>query len=134
MKFCAKKWDMNAVMWMFKDHPDQEADVTMMLELRSEISEHSKGADRIVAISHGSDNFKKIIADLSQVINNAKARCAKVCVFRFVELYFENFGICFIIKCYSYIILDYILYYYVYFNLYLSNYICPLSISNQKKI
>ncbi len=61
------------MMWMFKDHPDQDADVTMMLEMRSELADWIKGAEKLGGVKVGPATLQKGCTVLKQAANDAKA-------------------------------------------------------------
>lgn len=75
VKECAKKWEMKDVMWMFQDHPDQDADVTMMLELRDEVSEMVKGVEKILVVggTHSRPDLADMCLKLKEAVHNGKA-------------------------------------------------------------
>jgi hypothetical protein len=45
---------MEPVAWMFEGSPDVDADVEMMLELRTELSELVKASEKITAVGRAS--------------------------------------------------------------------------------
>lgn len=49
----AGEWQMEPVAWMFEGSPDVDADVEMMLELRTELSELVKASEKITAVGRG---------------------------------------------------------------------------------
>ena len=65
---------MTDVLWMFNDdNKDCEADLNMMLELRFEVAEIIKAAEKMVS-SYGTENYEKMARLLKESIIKAKAR------------------------------------------------------------
>ena len=63
------------MMWMFQDHQDQDADVSMMLELRNEVSEMVKGVEKILVVggTHSHPDLKETCLKMKESIHTAKA-------------------------------------------------------------
>ena len=63
---------MEPVAWMFEGSPDVDADVEMMLELRTELSELVKVSEKITAVGRGQASFGETAAHLKGVALEAK--------------------------------------------------------------
>ena len=57
VKEAAGRWQMDGVKWMFDGSPDIDADTKVMLELRTELSETVKHAEKIVSFDRASGPF-----------------------------------------------------------------------------
>lgn len=66
---------MASVQWMFQDSPDQEADVSMMLELRNELADVLKSSEKIVGVMQGPQKFVELCKSFKQHSIDAKAWC-----------------------------------------------------------
>ncbi|CAE7879427.1 unnamed protein product, partial [Symbiodinium necroappetens] len=67
----AAKWEMEPVKWMFTGDSDVDADTQIMLELRSELIEMCKGAEKVIAIGTGA----RIAEPFKALCDQATALC-----------------------------------------------------------
>lgn len=65
---------MEPVMWAFSGDKDVDADVKMMLEIRSELNEELKAIDRILAVHKCSVTFNAECLKLASSSDMAKAQ------------------------------------------------------------
>ena len=73
VKTSAAVWQMAEHMWMFTHgSEDVTADVQLIMERRDEISEQTKAAEKIRAVTHGSQKFKAHMAKMLAVCATAK--------------------------------------------------------------
>ncbi|CAK9070425.1 unnamed protein product [Durusdinium trenchii] len=75
VKSCAVDWKMEHVLWMFQGDETVDSDMTMMLELRTEISDSIKCADKILAVGRGPSSFEKFAEELKKTTVDAQAKC-----------------------------------------------------------
>lgn len=66
---------MEHVLWMFQGDETVDSDMTMMLELRTEISDSIKCADKILAVGRGPSSFEKFAEELKKTTVDAQAKC-----------------------------------------------------------
>lgn len=64
---------MESVMWVFSNSEDVDADTKMLLDLRSELGEGLKFADKVITFDCGVPAFKTMCSELRQQILGAKA-------------------------------------------------------------
>ena len=72
VKASALTWQMADVMWMFENNEDVDPDVSMMLELRTDVNDMVKSSEKILSGGRVSEKFQELLPQLKQAITNGK--------------------------------------------------------------
>lgn len=78
---------MQDVMWMFQENEDTDSDVTLMSEHRTELSEFSKVAEKILSIKGGTTAFDLLAGKMKDLSNRAKAGLIGGIIYKILSTY-----------------------------------------------
>lgn len=63
---------MEPVLWMFEDSADVNADVSLLLELRTNLHEKSKGLTKMVSFCDGDESLKALCGNMKLLLDNVQ--------------------------------------------------------------